>query len=217
MGVEKGGRARWLREGRRIDELSLGRSTLEGALRRIRLQAEDAQCMLIDAPVEGACELARGAGDDVAALPAALCGHAHRAGELRCTEDARAPAVTDVRLEGGELLDEKQLVLVERGLATLGTVPARVRVRGAHAGDPVRVTPTPVEGSASSSLGALVVVREVPRRFVVRAVDRAGPVLHQAAGVGEVLLAMPPAGREVVVEAAGLDEGEAFVVIAPAP
>ena len=217
VGVEKGTRARWLREGRRIDELGLGRATLEGDLRRTSVQAEDAHCMVFEPPTDGACELARGAGEEVASLPAALCGHGGRAAELRCSDEARAPVVSDVRVDGVEILDEKQLNLVERGLAALGSVPVHVRVLRAHAGDPVRVTPAVVEGPGAPSLGAFVVVRESRRRFVARVVDRAGPVLHQAAGIGEVLLAMAPAGRDVVVEAAGLDEGEAFVVIAPAP
>ena len=210
LGIQKEKRPVWLREGRRIDELGSSSAPLEGLAQQKPVKVQGAFCTWFEAPLEGRCELARRDGSEVMPLPAALCT---RAGELRCADGVSPQTTMDVRFDGDESLDEKHAMMLERAIESLGDAPARVRVWTGRAGDLVVVPSHASEGAPSSLLGAMVIVREARRRFVVRAFDKTGPLLHQASGIGDVVLATVPAGRGVTIEAAGLDDGEAFIVV----
>ncbi len=204
--VRRASRATWAAEGRRLEDLATPRSLGVRGVRQGAIGAGVGGCRWVDAPVEGLCTFAvRGSFGD-GRLPAAVCAGE---GELVCDGPAGSPSVRDVRVNPSDFPLELHAALLERGLEHLGSLPDAVLVLVGRGGETVSVAAPAMPGVAKS----LVVVRSAARRFSVRAAEVDGPVRHQASGIGSVVLEVAPSRGELIVEALGLEPGEAFLVL----
>jgi hypothetical protein len=123
--------------------------------------------------------------------------------------EARAPVT--LRLPADDTASA-QAGLLERGLRSLVGVTAVQVLRGA-AGASLAVPAAWVAAPGTT----IAVVRTQRARFVAKVASAEGMLRFAPAGIGEVTVAVPPLAQDLVVECAGLDEDEPFLVLVARP
>ena len=216
--LTQGRRVTWEREGRPIEDLNGGTPASIGAhAQAVSILGNDAQCIYMTAPRDGACELWRAGADEPAPLPAALC---LRDGEVRCTgEGGGVPTQHRVALQDIAPPSSRPrgfTELLERGIEALGEGVVNVRTVSSKGSEPLVIAwDRPQEATAAR--GLVVLVRERRARFVARVFAASGVIVHQSAGIGSVVFAAPPTGHAIELRASHVDDDETLVAVVPVP